>query len=246
MGDPLTDKVVLILGAAGGIGSACARMFADRGARVGLADVDGRSVSALADSLRVTAPTVLAREVDLTDLHQAVRAVEAVSDEFGRLDVVVNCVGVMYIRPLIETNVAEWETTVDLNLTSAMWVVAATLPVFLRQGHGHFVSIGSVHGLKVSPGSAVHSASKVAVNALHEGMRMELAGHGIRVTTVNPGAVDTGMQDKTTGTDRERLRAIYEDAMPADAVARAVAFAIEQPADVAVNEIVIRPTVQLI
>lgn len=242
----MTDKVVLILGAAGGIGSACARMFADRGARVGLADVDGRSVSALADSLRVTAPTVLAREVDLTDLHQAVRAVEAVSDEFGRLDVVVNCVGVMYIRPLIETNVAEWETTVDLNLTSAMWVVAATLPVFLRQGHGHFVSIGSVHGLKVSPGSAVHSASKVAVNALHEGMRMELAGHGIRVTTVNPGAVDTGMQDKTTGTDRERLRAIYEDAMPADAVARAVAFAIEQPADVAVNEIVIRPTVQLI
>lgn len=246
MGNPLQDKVILILGAAGGIGSACARTFAARGAHLGLADIDGNGVTALAESLRASASTAIDLQVDLTTLDRARQAVADVSNTFGRLDVVVNCVGVMYIRPLIEVDVAEWETTIDLNLKSAMWAVAAALPIFVGQGHGHFVSIGSVHGLKVSPGSAVHSASKMATNALHEGMRIELAPHGIRVTTVNPGAVATGMHDKTTGTDRERIREIYSHAMPPDVVARTVAFAIEQPDDVAVNELVIRPTVQLI
>jgi NADP-dependent 3-hydroxy acid dehydrogenase YdfG len=121
------------------------------------------------------------------------------------------------------------------------------LPVFLAQQRGHIINLGSVHGLKVfSPGGAVHSASKFAIRALSEGLRAELASTPIRVTLVAPGAVDTGIQNRTTGTDSARMLEIYKNALPASAVARAIAFAIEQPANVDVNEIVVRPTAQLI
>ena len=121
------------------------------------------------------------------------------------------------------------------------------LPLFLAQQRGHIINLGSVHGLKVfSPGGAVHSASKFAIRALTEGLRAELASTPIRVTSVTPGAVDTGIQHKTTGTDSARMLEIYKNAIPPIAVARAIAYAIEQPSDVDVNEIVIRPTSQLI
>lgn len=207
------DKVVLILGAAGGIGSACARVLAARGAVVALADVNEDGMRLVADSVETIGSRARSHVVDITDLHQVVATVESVVDEFGRLDVVINCAGVMYIRPLAELDVTEWNTTIDLNLKGTMWVVAAALPTFLKQRSGHFVSLGSVHGLKVSRGSAVHSASKFGVNALTEGLRAELTEYGIRVSTVNPGAVDTGMQDKTTGTESERIRAIYAHAI---------------------------------
>jgi NADP-dependent 3-hydroxy acid dehydrogenase YdfG len=242
----IRDKVVLILGAAGGIGSACARVLTARGALVALADVDEEGMTAVANSLEKIGCRVRSHVVDITDLDQVVVTVGGVVDEFGRLDVVINCAGVMYIRPLAELDVTEWNTTIDLNLKGTMWGVAAALPTFLRQGSGHFVSLGSVHGLKLSPGSAVHSASKFGVNAFTEGLRAELAEYGIRVSTVNPGAVDTGMQDKTTGAESERIREIYAHAISADNVGHAVAFAIEQPAEISVNELVIRPTAQLI
>lgn len=117
----------------------------------------------------------------------------------------------------------------------------------MKQGSGHIVNLGSVHGLKVfSPGGTVHSGSKFAIRAISEGLRAEMAGQAIRVTMVTPGAVDSGIQNKTTGSDRARILEIYKNAIPPNAVARAIAFAIEQPADVDVNEIVVRPAAQMI
>lgn len=242
----IRDKVVLILGGAGGIGSACARVLSARGATIALADIDVDGMRVVAASVGAIGGQARSYVVDITQLDQVVAAVKSVVDEFGALDVMINCAGVMYIRPLVDLDVAEWTTTIDLNLKGTMWGVAAALPAFVQQQSGHFISLGSVHGLKVSRGSAVHSASKFGVNAFTEGVRGELSEYGIRVSTVNPGAVNTGMQDKTTGSESERIQAIYAHAMPAEAVARAVAFVIEQPAEVGVNDLVIRPTAQLI
>jgi NADP-dependent 3-hydroxy acid dehydrogenase YdfG len=156
----------------------------------------------------------------------------------------INSAGIMLIRPLVETNTDEWDTTIDLNVKAVLWGIAAALPVFQRQESGHFINLGSLHGLKVFlPGGAVHSGSKFAVRAISEGLRAEV-GAAIRVTTISPGAVDSGIQNKTTGPERPRLLEIYRQAIPTSAVARAIAFAIEQPAEVDINEIVLRPTAQ--
>jgi NADP-dependent 3-hydroxy acid dehydrogenase YdfG len=153
----------------------------------------------------------------------------------------------MFIRPMAEVNTSEWETTIDLNLKGTLWVIAAALPVFLQQGGGHVINLGSVHGLKVfSPGGVVHSGSKFAVRAITEGLRAETAVHGIRVTIIAPGAVDSGIQHKTTGGESARILEIYKKAIPPRAVAHAIAFAIGQSADVDVNEVVVRPTSQVI
>jgi NADP-dependent 3-hydroxy acid dehydrogenase YdfG len=153
----------------------------------------------------------------------------------------------MLIRPMAEVNTKEWETTIDLNLKGTLWGIAAALPVFLRQSFGHLINLGSVHGLKVfSPGGAVHSASKFAIRALSEGLRAEMTSSSIRVTSITPGAVDSGIQNKTTGTDSARILEIYKKAISPTAVARAIVFAIEQPHEVDINEIVVRPTAQLL
>ena len=245
MADAIDGKVVLILGA-GGIGSACARVLGARGALLSVVDIEDCRLSALAKSVETLNFHMTSHVVDITAFEQVAATVTAVIEEFGRLDVLINAAGVMYIRPVIEANVDEWNRTIDLNLKATLWGAAAVLPVFLKQEAGHIISIGSVHGLKVSPGGAVHSASKFGVNAFSEGLRVELAQHAIRVTVINPGAVDTGLQEKSAGADRERLREIYSHAMSPETVARAAAFAIELPAAVAVNELVIRPTAQQI
>ncbi len=142
--------------------------------------------------------------------------IDAVVGEFGRIDILVNS--------------AEWETTIDLNVKGTLWGIAAVLPRFLEQKSGHIINLGSVHGLKVfTPGGAVHSASKFAIRALTEGLRAELAPFGIRVTSITPGATDTGIQNKTTGTDSERMLKIYKNAIPASAVSAAIVYAISQP-----------------
>lgn len=242
----LHGTIVLITGGAGGIGSATALLLAQRGASVAIADIQVSAAQAVAQRIMQDGGNAKAYGVDVTDVKAVHELVRAVVRDFGTLDVLVNSAGVMLIRPLTETNVEEWNTTIDLNLKGTLWQIAAVLPVFQKQGSGHFINLGSVHGLKVfSPGGAVHSASKFAVRAIAEGLRVEV-GSAIRVTTISPGAVDTGIQNKTQGTDSERIKEIYKKALPASAVANAIAFAIEQPAEVDINEIVLRPTAQVI
>jgi NADP-dependent 3-hydroxy acid dehydrogenase YdfG len=247
MSEGIKGKVVLILGGAGGIGSEAARHLASKGAKIAVADIDEAKRDAVVDTIRSSCGDVRGYHVDVVDKAKVKAVVDAVVRDFGSLDVLVNSAGIMLIRPLIEINTAEWETTIDLNVKGTLWGIAAVLRVFLAQQRGHIINLSSVHGLKVfSPGGAVHSASKFAIRALSEGLRAELTGSPIRVTSVTPGAVNTGIQNKTTGTDSARLLEIYKNSIPANAVARAIAFAIEQPASVDVNEIVVRPTAQLI
>ena len=168
-------KVALILGGAGGIGSAAARDLAAHGARVAVADIDRAKAETIAAEIAANGAAARAYEVDVVDKVQVQALVEAVLADFGRIDVLINAAGVMFIRPLTEINTAEWETTIDLNIKGSLWGVAAVLPVFLKQQSGHIVNLGSVHGLKVfTPGGAVHSASKFAIRAFTEGLRAEL------------------------------------------------------------------------
>jgi NADP-dependent 3-hydroxy acid dehydrogenase YdfG len=245
MSNGLEGKVVLIFGGAGGIGSEAARELAQRGARIAIGDIDEQKLGNVMNTL--TPAEARAYLVDVTDKDAVQSVVSAVVRDFGRLDVIINGAGIMLIRPMAEVNTAEWEMTIDLNIKGSLWAIAAALPIFLRQGSGHIINLGSVHGLKVfSPGGAVHSGSKFAIRAISEGLRAEMATTGIRVTTVTPGAVNTGIQNKTTGTDSARMLEIYKSAISPSAVANAIRFAIEQPSNVDVNEIVVRPTAQLI
>jgi NADP-dependent 3-hydroxy acid dehydrogenase YdfG len=246
MSEGIEGKVVLILGGAGGIGSEAARDLASKGAKVAVADIDEAKRNTIVETIRNSGGSVRGYHVDVLNKAEVKTVVDAVVRDFGSLDVLINGAGIMLIRPMIEIDTAEWETTIDLNVKGSLWGIAAVLPVFLAQQGGHIINLSSVHGLKVFPGGAVHSASKFAIRALTEGLRTELADTPIRVTSVTPGAVDTGIQNKTTGTDSARMLDLYKNAIPADAVARAIAFAIEQPANVAVNEIVVRPTAQVI
>jgi len=240
-------KVVLIAGGAGGIGSEAARDLAAHGARIALADIDATRMDAIVAEIATAGGDVRGYSVDVTDKEEMKALAEAVAKDFGRIDVLINAAGVMLIRPLTEIDTTEWETTIDLNVKGTLWGIAAVLPFFLAQESGHIITLGSVHGLKVfSPGGAVHSGSKFAIRAITEGLRAELASTPIRVTSITPGAVDTGIQNKTTGTDSARMLEIYKRAIPASAVARAIAFVIDQPDNVAINEIVVRPTTQAI
>jgi NADP-dependent 3-hydroxy acid dehydrogenase YdfG len=243
----IRGKVILILGGAGGIGSATAQDLAAKGAKIAIADISEAKAAIVATTIRKAGGEGRAYLVDVTEKEQVKALVDRVIRDFGSLEVLINCAGIMFVRPLIEVDTAEWETTIDLNVKGALWAIAAVLPVFLKQQRGHIINLSSVHGLKVfSPGGAVHSASKFALRALSEGLRAELASTPVRSTVITPGAVDTGIQYKTTGSDSARMLQIYKNAIPAVAVARAIAFAIEQPANVDVNEIVVRPTAQAI
>lgn len=150
----------------------------------------------------------------------------------------------MPIRPIIEVNVDEWGAMIDLNLKGTLYGIAASLPHFLAQGSGHVINLSSVAGVKVfAPGGTVYSGTKFAVSAISEGLRMEV-GSTIRVTSIEPGAVESDLKLGTTGTAKDTVHDFYEKAIPASSVARAIAFAIEQPADVDINNIVLRPTAQ--
>jgi NADP-dependent 3-hydroxy acid dehydrogenase YdfG len=180
----------------------------------------------------------------VTDPAQVDAVVGAVVADFGKLDVIVNNAGVMHIRAMAEVDTGEWNAMIEVNLKGTLHGIAGALPHFIAQQSGHIINLSSVAGFKVfAPGGTVYSATKFAVRAIAEGLRQE-AGDQIRVTSIEPGAVDSDLKHGTSGAARATVLSFYESAIPANAVARAIAFAIEQPADVDVNEIVLRPTMQ--
>lgn len=245
MHENVRDKVVVILGGAGGIGSSAARDLATQGARIAVADINQAGADLVAREITAAGGEARSYLVDVLNKGQVREVVETIEVDFGEIDVLINAAGVMFIRPLTEIDTAEWETTINLNVKGTLWGVAAVLPMFLKRQAGHIVNLGSVHGLKVfTPGGAVHSASKFAIRAFTEGLRAELASARIRVTLITPGATDTGIQNKTTGTDSTRMLEIYKNAIPANAVSGAILYAISQADTVDVNEVVIRPTAQ--
>ncbi|WP_264801960.1 SDR family oxidoreductase, partial [Acetobacter nitrogenifigens] len=182
--------------------------------------------------------------LDVTVKAQMEAVVAAVVANFGRIDVLINNAGVMPIRAMAEVNTEEWDAMIDVNLRGTLYGIAATLPRFIAQGSGHIINVSSVAGIKVfAPGGTVYSGTKFAVSAISEGLRQEV-GEKIRVTSVEPGAVESDLKFSTSGAATETVLDFYKQAIPASSVARAIAFAVEQPADVDINAIVLRPTKQ--
>jgi NADP-dependent 3-hydroxy acid dehydrogenase YdfG len=244
MNTGIANKVVLITGGSTGIGAEVARTLAAKGAKVAIA-------ARREDRLEIVRADIVGRggdarayAMDITDKRQVKAVVESVVRDFGRLDVIVNNAGIMPIRPMAEVNTDEWDAMIDVNIKGTLYGIAAALPVFLSQQRGHIINLSSVAGIKVfAPGGTVYSGTKFAVRAISEGLRIEVGG-AVRVTSIEPGAVESDLKLGTTGTARETVHNFYEQAIPASSVARAIAFAIEQPDDVDINEIVLRPTVQ--
>ena len=241
----IAGKVVAVSGATSGIGEATAMLLAGRGARIVLGARGPERLEALA--ARITAsggeacylPTDVRRRGDLS------RLVELACARYGRLDVLVSNAGVMPISPLDELRVDDWMEMIDVNLKGVLHGIAAALPVFRQQGSGHFVNTASTAAFRTVPDQSVYSGTKAAVRVISEGLRQE-AGEALRVTIISPGITRTNFAaGMTSERVREQLtRARDAIAMPPAAVARAIAFAIEQPADVDVGEIIIRPTAQ--
>jgi len=241
----IENKVVVITGASSGIGEATALLLAERGAKVVLGARGSDRLQALAARIAgaggeaAYASTDVRRRDDLSNL------VTLACEQYGKLDVLVNNAGIMPVSPLDDLRVEDWEEMIDINIKGVMYGIAAALPVFRKQGFGHFVNTASTAGHKTVPNQSVYSGTKFAVCAISEGLRQE-AGDKLRVTIISPGFVRTNFAESVTNLEVKAQLAASRDkfAMPPDAVARAIAFAIEQPANIDVNEIVIRPTAQ--
>jgi NADP-dependent 3-hydroxy acid dehydrogenase YdfG len=244
MSKGIENKVVLITGGSTGIGAAVAQRLAASGAKVAVAARRQEKLEEVVATIAATGGVAKAYALDVTDKHQVESVTAAVVAEFGRLDVLINNAGLMPIRPMSEVNTDEWDAMIDVNLRGVLYGIAAALPRFIAQGGGHIINLSSVAGIKVfAPGGTVYSGTKYAVRAISEGLRQEV-GNSIRVTSIEPGAVESDLKYSTSGTAKETVLDFYRQAIPADSVARAIAFAIEQPDDVDINEIVLRPTSQ--
>ncbi|MEU4425058.1 SDR family oxidoreductase [Actinoplanes sp. NPDC024001] len=239
-----TDKIILITGASSGIGAATARRLAGDGHHVVAGARRKDRLDELTRRIHADGGSAEAAELDVTDPSAMTAVVEAVLSRHGRLDVLVANAGVMLLSRLGALLVPEWDRMLDVNVRGLLHGVAAALPVFERQGSGHLVTVASVGAHEVVPTSAVYSATKFAAWAITEGLRQE-ARPGIRVTTVSPGVTDSELADHIT--DRyaqEAMRAYRAAVISADSIAAAISYAIGQPPDVDVNEIVIRPAGQ--
>ena len=244
MNQHIAGKVIVITGASSGLGEASARHLASLGAHLVLGARREDRLTALAADIRSAGGKVEIVVTDVTRKKDVATLVQAALTHFGRLDVMINNAGLMAVAPLTELKVDEWESMLDINVKGLLYGIAAALPVFEQQGSGHFINIASVAGIKVFGNATVYSASKFAVRAIAEGLRSEVGGK-IRSTLISPGAVDSELKHGSShAQSASAVRDFYEIAIPADAVARAIAYAIMQPADVDINEIVLRPTAQ--
>ncbi|HET9713079.1 MAG TPA: SDR family oxidoreductase [Pyrinomonadaceae bacterium] len=235
-------KVIVITGASSGIGEATARMLAGQGARLVVGARRVERLATLVDELRATGGTAEYRAVDVTQREQMNALVGLALHNYGRVDVIINNAGIMPLSRLDQLKVDEWDRMIDVNIKGVLYGIAAALPVMREQKSGHFVNVSSTAGHYVLPTGAVYSGTKYAVRAISEGLRQEVMPD-IRVTLISPGLTQTELDG--TITDAELKRSMEEwrsRAIPADAIARAIRFAIEQPDIVDVSEIIVRPT----
>jgi NADP-dependent 3-hydroxy acid dehydrogenase YdfG len=242
----ITGKVVVITGASSGLGEAAARLLSAQGASVVLGARRTDRIQALADELTAAGGKALAVETDVTDRAQVQRLVDAAVQAYGRIDVIINNAGLMPQSLLERLKVDEWDRMIDVNIKGLLYGIAAVLPTMQRQQSGHIINTASVVGFKVlAPGGTVYSATKFAVRAITEGLRIEVKQTNIRTTMISPGVVATELPETSSeeGT-RQYLRDLYRIAIPVESIAQAIAYAIAQPANVEIDELVIRPTAQ--
>jgi NADP-dependent 3-hydroxy acid dehydrogenase YdfG len=244
----IADKVVVITGASSGIGETIAKFLARHGAKVVIGARRKNRIDAVVKEISPAGGKAVGFAVDVTKRPEVEALVRGAVDSFGRVDVIVNNAGIMPIAPIEALKVEEWDRMIDVNIKGLLYGVAAVLPIMQKQKQGHIINMASVFGIKVfAPGGTVYCATKSAVRALTEGLRIELHSQNIRCTMISPGAVATELPESSSEeATRKYLREFYKTVMaiPADSIARAIAYAIEQPAEVEIDEIVIRPTAQ--
>ncbi|WP_394224110.1 SDR family oxidoreductase [Alteromonas gracilis] len=240
----ISGKVVIITGASSGLGEATAKMLANKGAKLVLGARREERLKKLVDDIESADGSAIYKTVDVTNKDEFKQLADAAVNEFGRIDVLVNNAGLMPLAPLDELKVDEWDQMIDVNIKGVMYGVAAVLKTMREQKSGHIINLSSVAGHVVFPGATVYCATKFAVKAISEGIRKESNGQ-IRATNISPGAVATELTDHISHEDSKQMADdMYDDAIDADAIARAITFAIEQPGDVDINEMIIRPTSQ--
>ena len=246
MSNGIEGKVVVITGASSGLGEATARHLAAEGATVVLGARRIDRIQALAEELEGNGGQALAVKTDVVHRDQVEALVNAAIDAYGRVDVMLNNAGIMPQAPLERLTVDEWDQQIDVNIKGVLYGIAAVLPHMQGRKSGHIINVSSIAGHKVVPPGTVYCATKHAVRALSEGLRMEVTPYNIRSTIISPGAIDTELTDSIRDPEvAEGFKAFYaETAIPADSFARAVAFAISQPEEVDINEILYRPTAQ--
>ncbi|ABS68564.1 short-chain dehydrogenase/reductase SDR [Xanthobacter versatilis] len=244
MSDNIAGKVVVITGASSGLGAATARHLAAAGAKLVLGARRLDRLQALATELDLGAAAAV--ETDVTDPAQVKHLVDAAVAAHGRIDVLLNNAGLMPQSLLERGRVDEWDRMIDVNIKGVLYGIAAALPHMKAQKGGHIINVSSVAGHKVRPGSSVYAATKAAVRLLSEGLRQEVKPFNIRTTIISPGAVESELPQSVTEPDTAKAIADFYAAyaIPADSFARVVAFAISQPEEVDINEILFRPTAQ--
>ena len=244
MNEGIRDKVIVITGASSGLGEAAARHLAGEGARVVLGARRVDRLQALAAALALPDGAVV--QTDVTDAEQVRRLIDGAVALHGRIDVLINNAGLMPHSLLERGRIDDWDRMIDVNLKGVLYGIAAALPHMQARRAGHIINVSSVAGHKVRPGSAVYAATKTAVRVISEGLRQEVKPYNIRTTIISPGAVETELPLSVTEPDMAKsIGEFYQaNAISADAFARVVAFAIQQPDDVDINEILFRPTRQ--
>jgi NADP-dependent 3-hydroxy acid dehydrogenase YdfG len=246
MENNIAGKVVVITGASSGMGEAASKHLSSLGATVVLGARRTDRIEKLAKEIQDNGGKALAIAVDVTHRDQVKKLVDTAVEKFGRVDVILNNAGIMPLSTLESLHVDEWDKMIDVNIKGVLNGIAAVLPYMKEQKSGQIINTSSVAGHKVFNGSAVYSATKYAVRALTEGLRMEVKPYNIRTTIVCPGAVKTELLDQITDVEVRQANENYVGAVgiSPDSFARVVAFAISQPEDVDVNEIIFRPTLQ--
>lgn len=243
MTENIKDKVVVITGASSGLGEATARLLAQNGAKLILAARRLDRLQDLAHELGLGDDATV--KVDVTDRSEIEALIAHAVKKHGRVDVLLNNAGLMPSSMLENLHVDEWDRMIDVNIKGVLYGIAAVLPVMQRQKSGHIINVSSVAGHKVGPGGTVYAATKHAVRVISEGLRQEVKPYNIRTTIISPGAVATNLIDTITDPAiAANMKKTYEKAIPAESFARVVAFAMSQPEDVDVNEVLFRPTSQ--
>ncbi|MBK1880112.1 SDR family oxidoreductase [Pelagicoccus mobilis] len=240
----IENKVIVITGASSGIGEETARLLASKGARVVLGARRVERLDSLVADIQKAGGTAVAQATDVTNREQVSELIQKATTEFGQVDVVINNAGIMPVAPMAMAKVDEWDSMIDVNIKGLLYGIAAALPGMKERGEGHIINVASVAGHKVFPNFSVYCGTKHAVRAISEGLRME--NPDIRVTTISPGLIKTELEDSTPDPAiREGVKDFYsQHAIPPSSISEAIAYAIEQPAQVEVNELVIRPITQ--
>ncbi|WP_342477368.1 SDR family oxidoreductase [Paenibacillus sp. FSL H7-0350] len=246
----IKDKVIVITGASGGIGEATAMLLAERGARVVLGARRLDQLEAIVNRIEKSGGKAAYLVTDVKRSEDLSNLVQLACEKFGKLDVLINNAGIMPMSPLDDLRVEEWEDMIDINIKGVLYGIAAALPTFRNQVSGHFINIASTAAYNVLPNMTVYAGTKLAVRAISEGLRQE-AGDKLRVTIVSPGYTTTPGSTHSDALEaiqdpemKAKLEAYQKIALSPYSIAKAIAFAIEQPNDVDVNEIVVRPTAQ--